>query len=314
MKEIAIIIPSYNAHTTIVRTIASIMTQTIKDKIKVYVVNDADGTDYSYLLKLKDFLDIEVIDMETNGGCGVARQVGADFSKEPFLIYMDADDTFASAFAVEKLHKAIATNDDAVVISGNFLEETSDGKFVLHAQDMLWIHGKIYRRSFLDKYNVRFNLTRANEDMGFNYKIKLLENALERIGYLDEVVHYWHFYKNSIVRKNNMEYNYTKSIEGTVVNLIDIYEMFKKTGNERLGLMMTLAFIGMYYTYLQYKHLNEAWIRKWHTKFYHEVYKHVENAEMERENFAKVTSGRLRDISDIVPHITFTQYKELLSE
>lgn len=315
MKEIAVIMPTYKAHETIVRSIGSILLQTIVDKIAVYVVVDADGEDYDYLYKFSDFVELHIIEAMENGGCGVARQIGIDASKEPFILFLDTDDTFASPFAIEKLYNAITENEDSVVISGNFLEELETGKFYLHAQDFLWMHGKIYRRDFIERYNLRFNLTRANEDMGFNYKIKLIENPLERIGYLNEVVHYWHFNKNSIVRVDNAKYRHTASIEGTVVNLIDVYNLFKdKKVDERLNDMMTGAFIGMYYNYIGFKEQfdNEPWLYKWYKEFWEKVYKHIENEELEKTHFTRVTSGRLKVINNIIPDMTFKDFKELL--
>lgn len=316
MKEIAIIIPAYKAERTLPRTLGSIITQKVVDKIKVYIVGDFDGIDYNYL---KDdfgkYVDIEILTTPKNVGSGLARQFGIDHSTEPFLIFVDADDTLATPFAAKQLLDAIKANDDSVVISGTFIEEMANGKFHIHQQDMLWVHGKIYRRAFLDKYNLTFNHTRANEDMGFNYKIKLLENPLERIGYIGDAVAYWHFEETSIVRENKSEYNYTKSIGGTVDNFIDIYHTFKDVKpNDRLLDMMTIGFIGIYYTFIAYAEKNYDYILEQYKKFYNEVYKYIESDELEKRHFVTVTNGRSRDIFGKVPHITLQQFKELLRE
>ena len=35
-------------------------------------------------------------------------------------------------------------------------------------KDLTWLHGKMYKRKFLEKNNIKFNKSRANEDNGFN--------------------------------------------------------------------------------------------------------------------------------------------------
>ena len=56
----------------------------------------------------------------------------------------------------------------ALIINGK--KVAGDGPMLMaHEQDMVWMFGKMYRRSFIDKYKIRFHETsRANEDNGFN--------------------------------------------------------------------------------------------------------------------------------------------------
>ena len=34
--------------------------------------------------------------------------------------------------------------------------------------NLVWVFGHVYRRSFLNKHNIRMTPTRANEDVGYN--------------------------------------------------------------------------------------------------------------------------------------------------
>ena len=45
-----------------------------------------------------------------------------------------------------------------------------EGPIVMpHERDMIWMFGKMYKRSFIDKYGIHFHeSSRANEDNGFN--------------------------------------------------------------------------------------------------------------------------------------------------
>ena len=48
---IDVIIPAYNAHETICETLSSIVLQSIKDQLNVYIVNDCSKKDYSKEIK-----------------------------------------------------------------------------------------------------------------------------------------------------------------------------------------------------------------------------------------------------------------------
>ena len=59
---------------------------------------------------------------------------------------------------------------------------------------MVWMHGKMYRRSFFSKYNIRFNDSRANEDVGFNTQCQCYN---EDEGYI--LVKTWLIYGNGVI-------------------------------------------------------------------------------------------------------------------
>ena len=59
---IDIIIPAYNAQKTIKKTLASIAMQSIKDIIKVTIVNDCSKKDYSEIIEMfKSIINITEI-------------------------------------------------------------------------------------------------------------------------------------------------------------------------------------------------------------------------------------------------------------
>ena len=88
MAKMDIIVPAYKASGTIDRLLASIYMQTIKDDICVYIVSDADGVDYSNNL-FKDKLNLKYLVTPKNGGAGVARQYGVDYSNSEFIVFAD---------------------------------------------------------------------------------------------------------------------------------------------------------------------------------------------------------------------------------
>lgn len=65
---IDVIIPAYNAHSTIVRTLSSIAMQLNRNELKVTIVNDG-GEGYEDLVNLfKPILDVQEISYKENRG------------------------------------------------------------------------------------------------------------------------------------------------------------------------------------------------------------------------------------------------------
>lgn len=211
---IDIIIPAYNAHDTIEKTLFSIAYQENVEDIKVYIANDKSDKDYSAEVEFfSNFIDVKEIKLEKNSGPGIARQYGINNSNNPYIVFIDADDAFASPIALKTLYNAIEKYEADVVIS-NFIEETID-EMIEYSKDNIWLHGKIYRREFLEKNNIKFNSTRANEDNGFNQSIFLRDSRIE---YIDDITYYWCYNPQSLTRINDHEYNFS-GLEGYIDNM-----------------------------------------------------------------------------------------------
>ena len=187
---IDIIIPAYKAQNTILRTLGSIMTQSILDKLTVTIVNDADEVGYADVVKaFSPFMNIREIILEKNVGPS-CRQAGIDATNSPYFTCIDADDTFANAFCLELMLKKAEENPEYHTFVGSFAEEREGMQFVTHQNDMIWMFGKMYRRSFIDKYKIRFNETRANEDNGFNTIVRLVSSEAEKVMFLPDIVYF----------------------------------------------------------------------------------------------------------------------------
>ena len=199
MAKIDIIVPTYKAEKTLDRVLASIYMQTIRDELNVYVVNDCDGIDYSPLLVKWD-LNITYLTTPKNSGAGMARQFGLDNSDNEYVMFIDSDDCLASAFACELLwYNAKAKNAD--MVCGAFDNDfRTDNKFAVGESEhsTTWLHGKLFKRAFLYKNNIRFreNL-RVNEDCYFNQLFLSYEpNAIT----IDKVCYSWIWTDGSLTR------------------------------------------------------------------------------------------------------------------
>lgn len=211
---IDVVIPYFNHSNVISRALASIAMQTIAKDIHVTIVDDASSTEDLEVLKdiVKGFREtniasIRVVHIETNMGPGHARAVGQQSCNHEFITFMDADDTWANTYSIQFLHDAFVQHRQLDAVFGTFLEETENPevKFVPHKQDATWMFGKMYRRAFLDHYEILMSDSRSNEDMSFN---QVVLACTDNVGFLDQPVYFWMVNKESITRKADNDYQF----------------------------------------------------------------------------------------------------------
>ena len=203
--KVDIIIPAYNCHSTINRALASCAMQKLDegDTFTVTIVDDASEHGYQeYAEYWSAVMDVQLVNKKENAGCGQARQSGVDYTEGDYIMFLDADDTLASPVAVRTLLREMKKGNYDLVM-GDFIEETPKGTFVMHGENYVWCHGKMYKRRMLDRFLLRFNLTRGNEDVGFH---SVLRNLTDNIKYVPQVVYMWENCYGSLVRGDSVGY------------------------------------------------------------------------------------------------------------
>lgn len=226
---IDVIIPTYKAHDTLFRALSSISAQVIQDKIEVTVVNDCcpEG-DYKDIIKrFRPTLKIKEIKTPKNGGPGLARQYGIDHTHNPFIVFLDADDTLGDSLSLRALLNPIKNNPDIACVMGMFIEELEDDNILQHAPTLGWVHGKMFRREFLEKHNIKFNSTRSCEDFGFNSKVFAIAGE-EGTYNIKAFVYIWTNGANTIARINDCQYRYDQCFRGMLENNIDTLKFMEK--------------------------------------------------------------------------------------
>ena len=156
---IDIIIPAYNRERTIGRTLASLVAQSDQN-FNVIIVDDASTDNMKLEIdKYQDLLNIIYVRHEVNKGPGLTRQSGLDNALSQFVIFLDSDDMLMP-YAVETFNTAIKSNPNIEFLYTYFYEQIYlDGEMVL----VLWkdnfsaLHGKLYNREALKKFNIRFD-------------------------------------------------------------------------------------------------------------------------------------------------------------
>ena len=244
---IDVIVPAYNSQEFIDDCLTSISLQSIKDKIKVTIVNDGSLNDYKKSVDFfKKYIDVREIGYKNNKGPGHARKYGINHTKGKYIVFIDSDDSFYDKFSLEKLYNKISKNDLDYVNSA-FYEEVN-GYLYIKEEDNSWLHGKIYKREFLEDNNIDFNDTRCNEDNGFNALVLL---SKPKKAYICEATYIWKANMSSITRRNNYEYQYT-GLFGFIDNIVWALEM-KKSDKTNLYNVSKMALETLYYLYLCYQ-------------------------------------------------------------
>lgn len=294
---IDVIIPAYNVPDHILsRCLSSIACQDIASDLEVTIVDDA-STEQNYAevaARFAQMLKINILRYETNGGPGVARQYGIDHTSNGYMTFIDADDTFNGSFALKALRNGIEMNNGLYQMCVGVFDEVheqglqpGDGPILMeHAQDMVWMFGKLYRRSFIDKYGIHFHETsRANEDNGFNTVCRLCSNDREQINFIGAHVYYWHESPNSITRANDCQYSYGSSerdsFYGYVENMIFAVKEAKKKNpyNGYITMWAVSCMLHIYEYYIECvarasEHAERNF--KWCKRYYDEVYRALE--------------------------------------
>lgn len=190
MAEVSIIVPVYNAATTLRKTVDSILGQTFKNW-ELLLIDDCSKDDSKRICDEFALADsrIRVIAQAKNSGPSAIRNVGLKNARGEFLVFVDSDDTISKdylqqlLFAQKKYQADIIWCNYADVIVGNPPVNTNHNlpcfqilskEFLLNLflQNTVGLGStcnKLYRKSFILQTKIEFNEERVRaEDWEFN--------------------------------------------------------------------------------------------------------------------------------------------------
>ena len=312
-----IVIPAYNCKDELERALHSTASQTIANKINVIIVDDCSEDELINNDDLKVwerwFKSIKLIKHDLNYGPGKARATGQLNCSDRYITFMDADDTWATAYAVEKLASVMEMDKNIDACFGTFIEETRNEHhyWVNHENDKVWMFGKMYRRSFLDDNNILMNDSRSNEDMGFN---QLVLACTDNVIFINDPVYYWHYKKNSITRNPDNDYSFT-GLKGYIYNhqwVFDECEKRELNDLPKLKESIISALVMMYLYVIESQETRKKEQTEELVRWIQEFFNHCIAPKVEKFNFDKKFIVEILRQSDIynhfLPPITFSTF------
>ena len=226
MEKISIIVPIYNVEKYLRDCIDSIINQTYINT-EIILVNDG-STDSSpdiceeYASKYEN---IKIINKK-NGGLSDARNAGLEKATGTYVMFTDSDDYLAPN-SCEVLYNAIKET-NLEFVTGNFAFTNNDGtpwkkpmfsdKFentnlsIVDYKKSFYllncgVWNKIFRRDFIEKNNLKFEVGLPSEDDIF---VTLSFMKAKNSYYIKDVVYY---YRQRDVKKGNLSISYNCSLE-----------------------------------------------------------------------------------------------------
>lgn len=172
------------------------------EDIKVIIVNDGNDVILDDTLFNKYPFEINYV-IKEHAGVSAARNFGLDCSDADYVMFCDIDDGFLNNYGLHLVFSAMQDDPDMVISC--FVEEVKNKEGVIsivrHDKDGTFIHGKVYKRDFLVKHNLRFpeNIT-VHEDGCFN-TLAIIE-AGENLKDIGTPFYLWRWNDNSVVRSD----------------------------------------------------------------------------------------------------------------
>lgn len=213
---------------------------------------------------------------EPHRGVSATRNACLDHATADYVMFCDADDMFYNACGLWIIFREMQTGFDS--ITSAFIEETrmpDDHRieYVPHEMDSTFVHGKVHRREYLIKNNIRFNpnLT-IHEDSYFNI---LCQNLSKEVKYCQTPFYLWKWRDESVCRHD------PKYMLKTYNNMLDsndalIDEFLSRAMQDKVMFYTTFMIFDAYYTMnkpewieqenQEYRHKTELRFKQYYAK------------------------------------------------
>lgn len=203
MLKIEIFIPAYNCAKTLPKTLSSLMAQT-DPNFSVCIVDDCGKDSVEDICKNFPTLNLRIVKNEKNLGCGLSRQHAIDTSDADYLIPLDSDDMLLP-MAIDVMRKSALMNPSADYFIGHVMKESLDKNgdtvYNILTNDLTIIASKMYKKSFLDRFNIRNceEFSRFADDTYFN----ILSYELGEKVFIPFPLYFYARNPNSVTNKND---------------------------------------------------------------------------------------------------------------
>ena len=141
-------------------------------------------------------------------------------------MFLDTGDIFISKELQQEVSDIVMSDPEVNVFFWTYIYK---GKITDHGDNRM--HAKVYKREFLDKYNITFckEGSYMDEDIGFNRTCRIISRAIDvPIRKMNYPIIEWIMDKNSITQKNDREVLYRDQTKGLSLNSIHSINILRK--------------------------------------------------------------------------------------
>ena len=246
IPKISVIVPVYNVEQYLERCLDSIVNQSLKD-IEIICINDG-STDNSLKI-LEEYAkkdDRIIVINQKNHGQGYSRNRGLDVARGEYVLFVDSDDWVDIDTCKELYIKSNQLDTDVLIYQVESYDDYSDRFYkedyyrnvylpkefygtVFNNRDIsdyifslgVAPYGKLYRRSLLEKFNIRFPENIYFEDNPFYWEVML---ASEKISIVNKFYSLRRHRKNSIMADYDEKFLDVIQISNLVVEKFEKYD------------------------------------------------------------------------------------------
>lgn len=204
---ISVIMSTYNRENIVGSAIESILAQSFSD-FEFIIIND-NSTDNT-LEKLKSYNDkrIVILNNKKNNGCTFNYHKAHNIAKGEYIAHID-DDDISLPKRLEKQYLYMEQYKD-IALAGTFIETFGENMrpswvfytsplmldFIMNLYNPVCHSSVIYRKSFFDKYQINYDLTKKCAQDYDLYKQILFKGG--KIANIDEVLVRYRMHKNRL--------------------------------------------------------------------------------------------------------------------
>ena len=252
--NVSIIIPVYNVEKYLRQCLDSVINQTYKD-IEIIVVNDCSPDNSLQIIKEYQQKDdrIVLVDLEKNGGVGLARKEGMKVAKGKYITFVDSDDWVKKDY-IEVLYNSIIKYNTDVVFS-KFERYDNNSKNIINNKEKINYYNKvicsindkknlilsepkilinlIIKKDFIVANNITFPKEVPGEDVLFILKLIAINS---KIIYIKDTVYFYRENRDSSImtdinKKLNFDYDVLFSFFDKILNVfkqVGTFDIYKK--------------------------------------------------------------------------------------
>lgn len=231
--KVSVIIPVYNAEKYLKECLESIINQSLKE-IEIICIDDGSTDRSLEILREYEQKDNRVIVLQQkNSGAGIARNKGLKIAKGEYLSFLDSDDFFDNQMLKKSYCEAVKYNAEIVMFRHNRYDEGNDKFYslphmmnpnnfprqdIFNVEDIKnnfyfsiygWTWDKLFKKSLINNYNLRFQTVRIYNDMFFTYSAVV---AATKIRYIEDYL---------LTQRVNRKGSITKSVQNNWYCIID---------------------------------------------------------------------------------------------